>query len=81
VSDRNYWMESELRREENVKLCKRIDGYEAEVAALRAKLRDRERRIRLARKLADRNIYLLAEEKQQVFDALNLRRPVKGRKR
>jgi hypothetical protein len=82
-----YVRESELRREENMNLCRRIDGYEAKLTNLRARLADRERRIRLARKsLFDGNWtwkWHLSDPHgdEAVLDALDLRKPLRPARR
>jgi hypothetical protein len=49
--------------------------------ALRAKLTDRERRIRLARRSIGREPFVTVDDRDAVLAALDLRRPLKGRKR
>ncbi len=71
---RNFERESELRREENMKLHGRIDGYEVELKELRAVNAQLRRRIRLAQRT------LLGCGDRHALDAwrvLDLRKPLR----
>jgi len=73
--------ENEMRREDNMKLFKRIDDYEADHATLRAENADLRRRIRLARGLVWNPNEFDYETHERVLALLDLRKPLpRGRR-
>lgn len=65
--------ECDMRREDHMAACQRIDRRDAEIARLKAKLRDRDWRIKIAARLLHGSI------RRDVLDVLNLRKPLPKR--